>query len=330
MSSPDNASWFLDPSQFPEPSDFSKLPLLRLRDDLIRLAREFHFGNRSLQFRETVRLRNNAVKMYNQATRGNHIDLAFTVAGACGLLAEVRGLHGDREEAVDDLRMALEFASYTDSDALRAWLLAVCSMNAYWSGAPRRARDFARQGQRFGVAGSVASFLPMLEARASAALGQVEDSYRYIERAIRQREDSPARNDMDFIGGEFYFDPAWQNFCQVMVGFELRDPDMMLAAAHATLIEYNRIDEDSRNPDILAQSQARAATAYVMRRELDAVPGALGPVLALPEGHGHADLNLALGFLRHELLAPDVRDSVIARDTVRWIEGFVSVPVPER
>ncbi|MBR7833437.1 hypothetical protein KDL01_09180 [Actinospica durhamensis] len=75
---------------------------------------------------------------------------------------------------------------------------------AYWAGWPRQAGDYAQQRIALGAGGYISSFLPAVEARAHAALGD-RDATTTALRAAQDAADRYQAADLDELCGVFAF-----------------------------------------------------------------------------------------------------------------------------
>jgi hypothetical protein len=87
------------------------------------------------------------------------------------------------------------------------------SLNAYWAGRPQEAVRYAKSGAEYAtnVTGSVAAWLPALEARAWALMNMDGEAREAIGRTVDLRS-SHNPDDLDAIGGLLAFTEAKQSY----------------------------------------------------------------------------------------------------------------------
>lgn len=112
-------------------------------------------------------------------------DLYLLAGVTCGMLAKASHDMGDPRAALTQARTAYVCADNADHQGLRVWILGLQSLVAYWAGWADDARRYARLGTAAAgdVTGTSVTWLAALEARASAALGDMAATQAALTRA---------------------------------------------------------------------------------------------------------------------------------------------------
>ncbi|MER7766560.1 helix-turn-helix transcriptional regulator [Kitasatospora sp. NPDC096140] len=105
----------------------------------------------------------------------------------CGLATHAALDLGQYAAAATLSRTAWRCAESAGHNGLRAWIRSVQSLIAYWQQDYRTAVEAARSGLPFAEGGTIAARLLSLEARAAAALGDVDSASRAVEDAAAAR-----------------------------------------------------------------------------------------------------------------------------------------------
>jgi hypothetical protein len=128
-----------------------------------------------------------------------------------GLLAKASHDTADPQTALTQSRTAYLCADQADHDGLRAWVRGLQALITYWDGRLNESVRYAQQGAQFAERSSstAAVWLPVSEARAWAALGNVAATQRAIERA-EEAWDNVHGDELDELGGICKFSRARQ------------------------------------------------------------------------------------------------------------------------
>lgn len=142
-----------------------------------------------------------------------HAQQLYFLAGVTGgILARASHDLADTSAAMTQARTAFTCADRADHNGLRAWVRALQSMIAYWDDQPQKAIDFAQAGRAIEGRSTTRIWLPVMEARARARLGDAGTSRRLIEDAERER-DRAQKDDLDEMGGICNFGPHRLDYC---------------------------------------------------------------------------------------------------------------------
>ena len=128
-----------------------------------------------------------------------------------GMLAKASHDTADPQTALTQSRTAYLCADQADHDGLRAWVRGLQALITYWDGRLNESVRYAQQGAQFAERSSstAAVWLPVSEARAWAALGNVAATQRAIERA-EGAWDNVHGDELDELGGMCKFSRARQ------------------------------------------------------------------------------------------------------------------------
>lgn len=210
--------------------------------------------------------------------------LYFLSAVLGGLLAKASHDLADPHTALTHSRTAWLCAEQADHDGLRAWICGLQSLISYWARRPHDSIRYAQRGATYAqhADSTTTVWLPASEARAWAALGNVEQARDGIERA-EQAWDRVRPDELDEMGGIATFSrPRLLYFAADSLGWL---PDESLVAedyARQAVEAYS----DPADPDWAFGDAAGSRTALAIARirhgEIDGAAEALTPVLDLP------------------------------------------------
>jgi tetratricopeptide (TPR) repeat protein len=214
-------------------------------------------------------------------------DLYMLASVVSGMIAKASHDLGRSHDAMTHARTMFVCADNADHLSLRAWARGLQSLIAYWAGRMQEAVRYAEAGAMFtgDLRGSVTAWLPALEARAWAQLGQTADARAAVERA-RDRRDQIIPDELDSMGGLMAFPLAKQHYYAAGTYVYLGDDDdVAITMAETEANSALELYADPRSSDWSFSDQAGAraelALARVHRGELAGAKDALGPVLAL-------------------------------------------------
>ncbi|MFI5914818.1 hypothetical protein [Dactylosporangium sp. NPDC051541] len=210
-------------------------------------------------------------------------DLYLLAGVISGLTSKASQDLGRFHDAMTHARTLYVCADNAEHQGLRAWARGLQSLIAYWAGRPQEAARYARSGSEYAadLTGSVAAWLPALEARAWAQMGMVEEANAALGHAFDRRE-GHRPDELDAIGGLFAFSPAKQRYYAAGT-FVCLDDEQERAQAEALsaldLFEHGRPEDRSFSDE--AGARAELALARVHSSHIDGAREALAPVLAL-------------------------------------------------
>ena len=210
-------------------------------------------------------------------------DLYMLASVVSGMIAKASHDLGRSHDAMTHARTMFVCADNADHLGLRAWARGLQSLIAYWAGRMQEAVRYAEAGAMFtgDLRGTVTAWLPALEARAWAQLGQPIDARAAIERA-RDRRDQVIPDELDAMGGLMAFPLAKQHYYAAGAYVFFGDADDAAEVeARAALELYDDPTDAHWSFSDQAGAQAELALARVHRGELAGACEALRPVLDL-------------------------------------------------
>jgi tetratricopeptide (TPR) repeat protein len=213
-------------------------------------------------------------------------DLYMLASVVSGMIAKASHDLGRSHDAMTHARTMFVCADNADHLSLRAWARGLQSLIAYWAGRMQEAVRYAEAGAMFtgDLRGSVTAWLPALEARAWAQLGQTADARAAVERA-RERRDTLIPDELDSMGGLMAFPLAKQHYYAAGTYVYLGNDDTAIDLAETEANSALELYADPMSSDWSFSDQAGArselALARVHRGELAGAKEALDPVLAL-------------------------------------------------
>lgn len=131
-------------------------------------------------------------------------ELSFLAGVASGLMTEAGLDTGNPRAALTQAKVVLLCAERAGHDEIRAKIISWQALTAYWAGWSRQAVGFARKGAALGIGGRVSIFLPAVEARAHAELGDRESAVT-APAAAEETTHWHETTDLDGLGGLFDF-----------------------------------------------------------------------------------------------------------------------------
>jgi hypothetical protein len=199
-----------------------------------------------------------------------------------GLLAKASHDFGDPRAALTQSRTALLCAGQADHPGARAWVRGIQALIAYWAGRYNESVHYSQQGAEYGARSTASVWLPVGEARAWAALGNVAQARAAIERAERARE-RVTPDELDELGGICTFGRPRQLYYAADAMVQL--PDQAEDAERYSLdavAAYRDITSPEWSFGDAAGSACDLAVARVQRGEVAGAAEAMAQVLDLP------------------------------------------------
>lgn len=255
-------------------------------------------------------------------------DLYLLAGVVSGLIAKASQDLGRFHEAMTHARTLYVCADNADHQGLRAWARGLQSLIAYWAGRPQEAVRYAQSGAEHAtnVTGSVASWLPALEARAWALMNAPDEASHALGRAADHRAGHEP-DDLDAIGGLLAFPQAKQNYYAAGTYVYL-DGEHERAQAEALsaleLFEHGRPEDRSFSDE--AGAHAELALARVNAGQVDGAQEALAPVLELEPERRIGGILTSANRVHRALCSRHHAHSQVARNLREEIEAFCRVP----
>lgn len=209
-------------------------------------------------------------------------DLHLVAALASGMLAKASHDQADPSKAMLLARAAYQSAEDAGHQGLMAWIDGLKSLITYWAGRTNKALDYATEAQDPALTGTVTAWLPALEARAHAKLGDHDAAHAALKKAEAAREHH-APSDLDAFGGLLTFPAAQQLYyrAEALVLDNSAAPAALQAATEA-VAAYSDPDADHWAFGDEAGSRTHQALALIASGHYDGAAEAIDPVFNLP------------------------------------------------
>lgn len=252
-------------------------------------------------------------------------DLYMIAALASGLMAKASMDAGDLRSAMTQARAGLLCAQRAGHTGLAAKIISWQALFAYWAGRARQAVSYSQQATSLGAKGYVSIFLPAMEARAHAVLGDRDATLSAIT-CVREAADHYRASDLDAFGGIFAFSVNRQA-CFTAEAQVLLDPSSR--AALTATDEAIALKASAPPADRYFVNEAGVSVHQAITRmangDLDAAHESLAPVLELPTDRRKHTIVLSLMRVHTHLRARASRSPGLARDLQEQIEQFAPV-----
>ncbi|MEU3426790.1 helix-turn-helix domain-containing protein [Streptomyces gardneri] len=302
----------------------------QLEADVGRLARTYVSHPLMEQYVEIRRLRDGVFDLLRGRQHPRQTtDLYLSASRLCGLSAHVCLDLGDYDSAATQARTARACAEAAGHEGMLAWVRAVESLIAYWTGRYEQAARLAQAGLRHRASGSIRARLASLEARALAIVGDSVGALAALSDAERFREAVSAR---DEVPGVFDF-PVAKQFAYVgttllAVGGQER-VQKAIASAETAIRLYRSADGDDQSVGDLFASHLDLAHGYLLLGDLDGTEEMLGFVLTASPERMSASIVRRLIVLGRELEGPQyggAAKAVHLRDRLQHTAVRASLP----
>jgi hypothetical protein len=255
-------------------------------------------------------------------------DLYLLAGLVSGLLAKASHDLGRPHDAMTQARTLYVCAENADHHGLRAWARGLQALIAYWAGRPQESIRYAQAGADLteNLAGSVAAWLPSLEARAWALLAAPDEASAAIGRAADRRAQHQ-QDDLDAIGGLMSFPPARQHYYAAGAYVFLEGEQARAQGEATAAIElYETGDPQQRSFSDETGAHAELALSRVNDGELDGAREALAPVLDLGPERRIGGIVASAARVHEALRTRSYAASPTARSLREEIEAFCQVP----
>jgi hypothetical protein len=317
-------------TSFAESRNIGAETIDQLRDQLGELARASIRDPLNTIVGELIETQDTIFTLLEGKQRPGETRNLYLLAGiASGLLAKTSHDLGHAHDAMTQARTVYVCAENADHHGLRAFARSMQSLIAYWAGRPQEAARYAQSGAEIAAqtTGSISAWLPALEARAWAQLGDSTEARRAIARAESQRGRIEP-DELDGIGGILTFPLAKQRYYAAgalvyLDGEEAHGGAEALAALE--LYENDRNTERSYGDE--AGARAELAISHVRDGDIDGAYEAIVPVFDLVPERRNNGIIASVMRVHTALRAPKFATSPIARNTRDEIEHFSQRPV---
>ncbi|HTJ68781.1 MAG TPA: hypothetical protein VL551_14695 [Actinospica sp.] len=249
-------------------------------------------------------------------------DLHLIAALSSGLLAKASHDQADPRNAMILARAAYVSAEDAGHPGLQGWIRGIQALTAYWAGWTQQAADFAAQAQNETLAGTVTAWLPALEARAHASLGDHDRAHAALKKAQTAR-DHLHLSDLDEFGGLLTF-PAAQQLYYRAEALVLDDPTSpaALEAANQAVTAYSDPDQGHWAFGDEAGSRAHQAVALIASEHFDGAAESLEPVFNLPTAQRTHGIAVCVQRAKEALPAPAAGQTRLINQLRRSAEEF--------
>ncbi|MDO0936236.1 hypothetical protein QQY66_32730 [Streptomyces sp. DG2A-72] len=222
----------------------------------------------------------------------------------CGLSAHVCLDMGDYDSAATHARTARACAEAAGHEGMPAWVCAVTSLIAYWTGRYEQAARLAQAGRHQRVGGTIGARLASLEARALAIAGDRAGAVAALADAERSREAVPGH---DEAPGVFAL-PAGKQFAYVGTSYLAvggrEHVRRAVASANTAIRLYRSAEDDDQSVGDLFAAHVDLARGHLLLGDLDGTEAMLGFVLESTPERMSASIVRRLTALGRELSGP--------------------------
>jgi hypothetical protein len=244
-----------------------------------------------------------------------------------GMLAKASHDTADPQTALTQSRTAYLCADQADHDGLRAWVRGLQALITYWDGRLNESVRYAQQGAQFAERSSstAAVWLPVSEARAWAALGNVAATQHAIERA-EGAWDNVHGDELDELGGMCKFSRARQLYYTAdALAWLPAEAGQAQDYATQAVTAY----QDATSPEWAfgdaAGSRCDLAVARIALGEIDGARDAIAPVLELPAEQRIRGIISSVQHVHTALRRPELPPA--GRELQEEIEVFAKTPL---
>ncbi|WP_251018245.1 XRE family transcriptional regulator [Streptomyces sp. ISL-1] len=209
-------------------------------------------------------------------------DLYVSASRLCGLSAHVCLDLGRYDSAATHARTARACAEAAGHEGLLAWVRAVESLIAYWTGWYEQAARLAQAGRHHRAGGSIGARLASLEARALAIAGDSAGAAAALVDAERSRETMAGHDD---VPGIFAFPAAKQHAYAGTTHLAIGGRDHVqqaIASADTAVRLYRSAEHDDQSVGDLFAAHVDLARGHLLLADIDGAEAMLGFVLEAP------------------------------------------------
>ncbi|MGW3556287.1 XRE family transcriptional regulator [Streptomyces sp. NPDC000963] len=277
----------------------------QLDADVGRLARTYVSHPLMEQYVEIKRLRDGVFELLRGRQHPRQTtELYLSASRLCGLFAHVCLDLGDYDSAATHARTARASAEAAGHEGMLAWVRAVESLIAYWTGRYEQAARLAHEGRRHRASGSICARLASLEARALAIVGDSVGALAALSDAEQAREAMSGRDEeqgvFDFpVAKQF----AYAGTTLLAVGGQ-ENVQRAIGSAKMAIRLYRSADGDDQSVGDLFAAHLDLARGHLLLGDLDGTEEMLGFVLQSSPERMSASIVRRLISLGRELKGP--------------------------
>jgi len=304
----------------------------QLEADVARLARAYVSHPLLELYIEIKRLRSGVFELLRGRQHPRQTtDLYVAASRLCGLSSHVCLDLGDYDSAATHARTARACAEAAGHEGMLAWVRAVESLIAYWTGRYERAERLAQAGRQHRAGGSIGARLASLEARALAIVGDRAGAVAALAVAERSREAMPGH---DEVPGIFAF-PAAKQFAyagtsHLAMGGR-KHVQQAIASADTAIRLYRSAEDDDQSVGDLFAAHVDLARGHMLLGDLDGTEALLRFVLDAPPERMSASIVRRLNALGQELSVSQyggATQAVNLRERLRHTAVVAASPCP--
>lgn len=284
------------------------------------IAHAYLYGQPFPLLLRTKRLRDQVVRLLRGRQHPRQTrELYLLGSRLCTLLAWISGDLGNYSAAADHAWAGWMCAEHADHDGARTWVRATQAKLAFWSGDFRESARLAQDGHVYQPSDSAGLLLALLEARAWARVGRVDDARQALSRW--EELDQAIGDD---VGGVLGLSQAQQHYLAGSTHLWLHEPHAATTQSELAinLFEGTPIEERFYGAEMLARIDL--AAARLQGGDLDGVDAALQPVLCVEPEQRLETFVQHLASVRSDLAGPDFRAVPLAQRLQDQIEDYTA------
>lgn len=242
-----------------------------------------------------------------------------------GMLAKASHDMADPLAALTQSRTAYLCADQADHDGLRAWIRGLQALITYWDGRLKESVRYAQQGAQFAGRGrsTATVWLPVSEARAWAALGNVPAARRAIDSAEAAWENVQG-DELDELGGLCTFSRPRQLYYSADALAWL-PTEAAWDFAEQAVTAYDDVNAPEWAFGDASGSRCNLAIARINLGEIEGAREAIAPVLDLPVEQRIRGIISSIQHVHEALRRPNLPQA--GSDLQEEIEVFTKVPL---
>jgi hypothetical protein len=310
-----------------EGSNLGQETLDNLRAEVAHLSIEYIKQPPAQLLGDLIDTQDIAFRLLEGRQRPEQAQELYLLTGALtAILAEASHHLGDPHAAMAQARTAVVCAENAGHNGLQAYVRGIQSLISYWAGWPHRAIQYAELGSQVLSEGTASVWLPLLEARAAAVLGDSERAEAALLRAASARE-AGGTDELDQLGGTLTLTRPWQMYLAADARVWLPDSAARAEAEAIQAVEACKsAPQAERSYAFEAGAWALLALARVGRGEIEGAREALAPVLDLPSERRVGGVVGTAVRIHAALLDPSYQGSAPARQVLQEIEAWSERP----
>lgn len=297
-----------------------------LTDEVKRITEEYPRVPLSEVWDDLAKAQDEAFRLLEsgRARPSQSRDLHFMATVLSFFMAKGSHDMGDSKVAMAQARTAGFCAKQSEHPGLVALVDGLKSLISYWANRPEDALHYARHGAAGSphLRGTVSVWLPSLEARAAALLGD-EEAVRLAKQRAECLREHVVLDDLDALGGLLTFPQIKQLYYAVESEVLLGHGDEQIAdRAESAVRGFSDPDDPAWAFGDQAGARCNLALVRLYAGDLDGTADAVRPVLDLAPSLRNNGIVVSVERVRSALARGSVRDAVVARDLRTEIEMY--------